>query len=323
MSAARTARIHTFRRLILGSLIAFPLAGWSAPAGAIPFLGGNEVTDFNFDDVPIGSPPPTTFPAVDPTPQHKVYGIDGFPDVGPLTGTVTVKDVGTMSHAAEMSTAQGGTGSLYMDTQFHTTGNKVSTAFDLAIEAMPTGLPQATATAPGGQGFIIQAFGNTPGGVDRVFRFVATPEGNFGLRNNTDGDIIVIGTYALGQTYHIQINSDFAAQTLDAYIDDVLVAGNFDFIAPGATDYEEYFIFQNGVDGMANTAAIDNIVTYDNIRAFKASEPVTLALFGAGLGGIVAGVAEKQKANDRILPLIFTQSRCRQAPRRRRRTKDK
>jgi hypothetical protein len=277
------------------ALAAFSAAG---PANAVPFAGGNEVTNFNFDSTPNGSTPPTTYPGVDSYPQHDIYAIGGFPDAGGSpTGTVTVQDVSTMSHAAVMTTAQSGTGSLYMDTQFHTSGNKVSTSFDLAILAMPlTGLSQATGTAPNGQGFIIQAFGNTPGGVDKVFRFVATPEGNFGLRNNTDGDLIIVGSYVLGQTYHVQIDTDFATQTLDAYIDDTLVADDFAIVTPGASDFEEYFIFQNGVDNAENKAAIDNIVTYDNIRAFGAvPEPITLALFGAGLGGIAAVRRRKAK----------------------------
>jgi hypothetical protein len=285
----QSKRYHGIARLAYGVALALPIAMWSASASAVPFVGGNEVTNFNFDSTPNGSPPPTTFPSTDSYPQHDIYATGGFPDIGGSpTGTVTVQDAGTMSHAAVMTTAQAGTGSLYIDTQFHTSGTKVSMSFDLAILAMPaTGLPQGTVTAPNGQGFIIQAFGNTSSGVDRVFRFAATPEGNFGLRNNTDGDLIIIGSYVLGQTYHVQIDTDFSTHTLDAYIDDVLVADNFDFINSTASDYEEYFIFQNGVDNVDNSAAIDNIVTYDNIRAFGAvPEPMTLALFGAGLGGI-------------------------------------
>lgn len=286
-------------RLVFGAAVALPLAVWSVSAAAVPFVGGNEITDFNFDSDTAGSPPPTTYPSADATPQHDIFAIGGFPDTGPLTGTVTVQDAGTMHNAAVMNTTQGGTGALYIDTAFSTTGNKISTSFDIAILAMPTtGIPQDTVHAPNGQGFVIQAFGNGPAAQNRAFRFVATPtdatSGNFGLRNNTDGDIIVIGSYQLGQTYHIQIDADFLSQTLDAYIDESLAANDFGFVDP-TTNITEDFIFQNGVEGETNTVAIDNLVIYDNITAFgSVPEPVTLSLFGAGLAGMIA--ARRRKA---------------------------
>jgi hypothetical protein len=298
MRVRRADWFHNVSQLAFASLIALPLAGWSVAANAIPFVGGNEVTDYNFDSTPNGSTPPTAAPGANP--QHDVYSIGGYPDSGTLTGGVTVQDASTMSHAAVMNTTQGGTGSLFIDTQFNTTGNKISTSFDVAILAMPTtGLPQDAAHAPNGQGFVVQAFGNGPLAQNRVFRFVATPTGatggSFGLRNNTDGDIIVIGSYELGQTYHIQIDADFLSQTIDAYIDDSLAANDLAFVDPTTNIYED-FIFQNGVEGETNTAAIDNLVTYDNITAFgSVPEPITLALMGAGLGGIAMGRRRKAK----------------------------
>ncbi len=76
------------------------------------------VADYNFDSLTVGSAIPTTNPNVDTYPQQTVYAVGGYPndldvsDSNPLTGSVTVQNVGTMSKAALMSTTQAGTGAL-------------------------------------------------------------------------------------------------------------------------------------------------------------------------------------------------------------------
>ena len=267
------------RRAVTAAILTAAIA---APAGAAPVGYDTLLTDFNFDTVAIGATPPTTFPGVDPYPQHQVYAIGGFPDTGPVTGTVTVQNVGGMSHAAQMTTTQGGTGSLYVDTQFESIGKRAAVSFDLNVVTTPTtGIPQSVPNAQNGQAFVIQAFGNNGASVDRAFRWVVTPTsgtgGIYGLRNNTDGDIVPVGTYTNGITDHVELDLDFRSHTLDAFIDNTHVADDFAFVAP-VSNLAEYFIFQNGVEGQTNTVAFDNLVTYEDTP-----EPSSILILASGL----------------------------------------
>jgi hypothetical protein len=274
--------MNSFARLgryfVAGPVIAVALCAVANPALA-GVIGGTLVTNFTFDNLAIGSTPPQTAPAIDPQPQGQIYAIGGFPDSPPVTGTVTIQNAGTLSKAAQMSTTQGGIGALYVDTQFSTTGSKVGVSFDLVIvDAPSSGVPQ------NGQAFVIQSFGTTPSsGVDRVFRFAASPTGatggTFGLRNNTDGALVTIGSYNEGTAYHVELQIDFATQTLDAFLDGALVADNFALVS-ATTNILEHFIFLNGVEGQTNRVAFDNLVTIGDVRAFTVPEPTTLSLFG-------------------------------------------
>jgi hypothetical protein len=241
---------------------------------------GQLVTDFTFDDQSIGSTPTTTTPGVDPQPQQHVYAIDGFPDTGPYSGSVTVNNAGTMSKAAVMTTTQGGTGSQYMDTQFLTNGPQITVDFDLDVIDVPTtGLPQSATSIPNGQAFVIQAFAESGGGNDRVWRFAASPTsatgGIFGMRDNSGGDIIPFATYNEGDTHHFKIVSDYSTDTVNVFMDGNPEVVGAPFVNAGATGMDELFIFQNDVEGQTNSVAIDNIVT-------AVPEPASISMLGLG-----------------------------------------
>ncbi len=240
--------------------------GLSAVAGAAPLPV--QVTNYNFDSQNVGDL------AADGTVQG------GFPTSPPRTGTVTVQNVGGMNKAAHMVTTQGGIGANYLDTSFSTGAAPLASVdFDLNLNDVPTsGIPQATTAAPGGQAWVMQTFGAGPAAQNRVFRFVAAPTsatgGTFGMRNNTDGDVVNFGSYAEGTTYHIQILADFTAQNVDVYLDNALVLNDHPFVNP-TTNMQEHSMFQNGIEGQTNSVAVDNIVT-------AIPEPASIALVALG-----------------------------------------
>jgi hypothetical protein len=242
------------------------------------------VVNINFDSLSVGSPVTGDLSVGNPgSPETNPYGIGGFPDTPPYNGTVTVQNTTGLTKAALMTTTQGGTGSQYLDTQFLTgVSNAVDVSFDLNVADVPgTGLPQSGGGAANGQAFVVQGFGNsTLGGVVRAFRFVVAPTtattGSLALRNNTNGDVNSIGSYTEGDDHHVELVLDYGAQTLNAYLDNSLVASNVPFVDAGVTngnltDLEELFIFQNGVEGQTNSVAIDNIQV-------SVPEPATLGL---------------------------------------------
>jgi hypothetical protein len=91
---------------------------------------------------------------------------------------------------------------------------------------------------------------------------------------------VPIGTYTNGTTDHVELDLDFVTHTIDAFINNSLVANDFPFINP-VSNIVEYFIFQNGVEGETNTVAFDNLVTYENVP-----EPASIFLLASGLLGL-------------------------------------
>jgi hypothetical protein len=246
------------------------------------------VANYNFDSVAIGATPPTTAPGVDALPQSQLYSIGGFPDTPPFTGTVTVQDVGSLSHAAVMTTTQGGIGAQYLDTQFLVATNYASISFDINVIDVPTsGVPQAGGGAPNGQAFAMNLFGLDS---QRVFRFAVAPTnatgGSFGIRlPGAAGDLFDFATYTEGTAYHLEFQNDFLAGTTSIYLNNSFV-GSSPTVLP-ATGISELFMFQNGVEGQTNSVALDNIVISTDRRTAAVPEGgSTVALFGIGLLGL-------------------------------------
>jgi hypothetical protein len=249
-----------------------------------------QVANFNFDGDPLGAPVPTTFPGVDTLPQDTVYAVGGFPDVGPLTGTVTVQNVPGMNHAAVMNTNQGGTGALYIDTQMLVPAASFTFSFDINVLGIATaGFPQAGVGALNGQAFAIQLFG-----LDslRILRFAVSPTsdttGNFGYRlPGAAGDLVTFGSYTEGETHHIDFAGNFNTGLMNVYLDGSLAAANAALVSPG-TGISEIFMFQNGIEGQTNSIALDNITLS------VPDSGSTVALFGIAFAGL-AVVAQRQR----------------------------
>jgi len=239
------------------------------------------LADFNWDHLTNGSSLPTTTPAVDSIPQDVVYS---------TVGSVVVGDAGSLTKAAVLSTSTAGIATTFIDTQFsNVPTTRTVTDFDLTVITTPaTGLGQVTASAPNGQAFAIQAFMYSGG---RQWRFVVAPnahgafDGYFGMRNNTDGDIVLFGSYENGDTHHFRIFADTNSDTVSVYMNDMVtpVMTNFPTVAalPSPDGVAEYFMFLNGVDGEPNEIAIDNFVVF-------VPEPASLLLMAGGAAMVLA-----------------------------------
>jgi hypothetical protein len=118
-----------------------------------------------------------------------------------------------------------------------------------------------------------------------VARAAATSE-VFGLRNNTNGDLMVGGNYTNGSTYHVRIEADFLTWTIDAFINGTGIANDLPFAHP-TTKFSELVIFYNGMDGVTNT------VTFDNTASFDVPTPAPIAPLAAGLFG--PGILRRQR----------------------------
>lgn len=182
-----------------------------------------------------------------------------------------------------MNTNQAGTGALYMDTQFQATAPVFDFSFDIDVVTTPTtGLAQSGVGAPNGQAFAINAFGLDS---SRIFRFAVSPTsdtgGSFGYRlPGSSGDLTSFGTYTDGQTHHVDIVTDFNTGTMNISLDGTQVVTDAALLSPG-TGYSEFFMFQNGVDGVSNQVALDNI------QIVATPEPSSYALGFVALGALV------------------------------------
>jgi MYXO-CTERM domain-containing protein len=158
-------------------------------------------------------------------------------------------------------------------------GPTLSLSFDIDVVTTPTtGLAQGGVGAPNGQAFAINVFGLDS---QRLFRFAVSPTsatgGDFGYRlPGASGDLVSFGSYTDGETHHVDIVADFSSSTMNVSLDGLQVVTGAALVSPG-TGVSEVFMFQNGVDGVANQVALDNIVV-------TVPEPSTWAMALSGLG---------------------------------------
>ncbi|HZZ71900.1 MAG TPA: PEP-CTERM sorting domain-containing protein, partial [Pirellulales bacterium] len=259
------------------------LAAAAALYCANPVARAGNVLDIDMAGQNIGDNVPID-PATTPLPLNHFYSQGGYPDTPPYSGTALVQNVTGISQAAVMTTTQGGTGSNFLDTQFLVAAPIITFDFDINVLASPiTGIPQDTASAPNGQAFVIQAFAYDS---NRVWRFATTPTsattGAFGMRNDTDGDLLLFGTYNLNEAHHISIAADYATDLVSVFLDNA-PALTLPFVSPEPLNggMEEFFIFQNGVEGVTNQVAIGNI------ESNAVPEPSSWILLSMGLCGLI------------------------------------
>jgi hypothetical protein len=256
MNSNRFSPVSTATRLVGIAAMAL-FAGLSSSRA-------QQITDFNFDSDTLGQPVPTTAPGTDPQPQQTVYATGGEQDDATYTGSVTVQNVGGLNHAAEMVSNQGTTGSNYIDTQFLAPGSMFDISFDIYIGTTPsTGLPQSADGAPNGQAFALNVFDLNE---NRVMRFAVSPTsgtgGNLGFRLPGDaGDLTTFGTYTNGNTYHVEFQMNYETNTADVLLNNSLVLADAPLVSTGNSGLSELFFFQNGVEGVTNDIALDNIET--------------------------------------------------------------
>ena len=282
-------RSNSMHRSQLASTLSIALLTFSLGSAFSPSRAEAAVfMNMNFDSQNVGDPINTTWPSA-PSPETNAYATGGFPVSGPYTGSDTVVDLPGLSKAVLMSTDQAGTGANYMDTQFLVAGNQISLNFDIRMVSQAAGgYDQAVGpNTVNGQSFAINAFALD---CTCIFRFIATPTstttGVFGMRNNTDGDLIPFGAYTVGTDYHVSIVADYVTNTVNASVSGVGTLTNLPFTSPEPVTggMEEFFFFQNGLDGSSNQVALDNIVGATIPEPASAIIWSLVAVIGLGVG---------------------------------------
>lgn len=252
------------------------------------------VLDINFDGEAYGANPQTTTPNGSPPgpfPATNLYGTtaQNFDFANSNGTTHTVWDAAGLTKALVFSNNVGGTGINFADTQFiPPRAERGVLSFDLAILATPTSAnEQAVPGTPNGQDFVINTFTDSVGS-PRIWRFFTSHT------SPTAGDIFMrlpgvsgagtnIGTYTVGVPFHVDISADYVNDSVNVYLNGSLAIAGHPFTATrtGTNDQTtEFFIFQNGVAGELNVAALDNLLY------IVVPEPTSALLVATGLSAL-------------------------------------
>jgi hypothetical protein len=269
--------MNRYSKLSLTTAAAAMFAG--AAANASPFV------DINFNSDTVGSAPTTV--GYQPT-LTNLSAIGGY---GPLTpdpgdspptadeGTIVVDNAGGMNKGVHMTTnpLDNALGALYLDTDFSYTSQYVHMSFDLNILNAPTASTSQLKLLNGGPATAGILFGMNTFGTDQGTRFAAAPTsvdgGVFAIRSPDNTSLQSFFNYIEGQTYHIDLVSDYDTGMVETYVDGV-DEGSYAFAtgAQAANTTQEFFFHLNGDLGSDSQVALDNITA--------TPEPTSLGLIG-------------------------------------------
>jgi hypothetical protein len=273
------------KNYLLVAGLATPLMMATGAFADAPFM------NIAFDGDPIGQPPATNTTTTLPITQP--YSLGGY---GPLTtnpygdspptpsdGTVLVENTGTMTAAVLTSNSTNDQeGAVYMDTQYSVLSQFVQESFDLEILNQPPAATIQPVTLNGGPdvGGIIFGVNNFQAG-NPGFDFDVVPTGAsngvFGIRTADGNGVTSFFNYSDNTVYHIQLDADYSADTVDAYVNGNLEETG-DPMRSGVVanaNPDETFIYLNAEPGYANSVAIDNIQA-------SVPEPASISLLGMG-----------------------------------------
>jgi hypothetical protein len=231
-----------------------------------------------------GDPIPTAPAGSNPVTAYTTVG--GF---ATAPGTSKVGTVSGIGKAAVLTTdsADAEIGSLYLDTTLGFTVPHVSFSFDLDILSQAaSGYEQ---TVDGGATpllFGVRLYSPTISDWPVTFNVAptSTSGGVFGFRNADNTALQTIGTYEVGTAQHVELDVNYAAGTVNAYLNGVSAGAAYPLrggMTPNATT-TEMFMYLNGSNGTSNQVAIGNVVI--------AAVPLPAAAWaGLALMGVVAG----------------------------------
>jgi hypothetical protein len=269
-----------FSKSVFAGLVSVAL---SSAAQAAPFM------NITFDGDAEGAQPSTAAPA---NPVLKPYAIGGYDPTyqsppSAASGTIIVNDVGGMNNAAVLTTNSSNNelGALWLDTAFSQASQQVTLSFDVNILAAPTGATVQPKTLDGGPGTAGILLGMNTFGSAQGTRFAAAPTsatgGVFAIRTPDNLGLQSFFNYTEGQTYHIDLVSNYNTGLVSTYVDGVFTGDkSFASLPAVGVTTQEFFFHLNGEGGFANSIAIDNVVA-------AVPEPTGIALLGLGAGAML------------------------------------
>jgi hypothetical protein len=261
-----------------------------------------------FMDINFSGDTPGSSPAVSAAPANPITlprAIGGYTLTSPpegdtpptaASGTIVVDNAGGMSNGAHLTTnpANQELGALWLDTGFSQTSQLVTLSFDVNILSAPTVAVTQPKLLDGGPGLAGILLGMNTFGTAQGTRFAAAPTsatgGVFAIRTPDNTGLQSFFSYTEGQTYHIDLVSNYDTGLVGTYVDGVFT-GNQAFATGAAANVttQEFFFHLNGEAGNANSVALDNIVA-------TVPEPTGIALLSLGAGAMLLRRRQRRRA---------------------------
>ncbi len=256
----------------------------SPAAQAAPFV------DINFNSDTVGQAPTTVGYNTTLNDLSAIGGYTATTADSPPTaasGTLVVDNAGGMNKGVHLTTnpLNGEQGALWLDTEFSNTTQYVHMSFDLNILSAPTISLSQPKLLDGGPATAGILFGMNTFGTQQGTRFAAAPTsangGVFAIRSPDNTSLQSFFSYVEGQTYHIDLVSDYDTGMVEAYVDGD-DKGSYAFATgpASANITQEFFFHLNGDLGSASEIALDNITA-------AAPEPASIGVIAVAAGGLL------------------------------------